>query len=311
MFYTFTPCLREITLEDISPRELCVGYLTGPELPQTAAHLGYPSHVVAECLEDQDKYRNTVDVYESFTFGIVNFVNPARVYEASDRLAFFLQRNLLLWVSLRDLDGSSQAVFNQALARFRPETVTLEKLLYALLENSISGDSQTLTQWEFDISALEEALSGAKTPHRFQNEIFQHKRRLLLLQDYYEQLIDVGQELQENENDVFAEDTLHYFVLFSAKAGRLMGAVQRLLAELNELRAAHQAALDYAQNRIMKIFTVITSVFLPLTLIVGWYGMNFTHMPELDWEMGYPLVFVLSLVTVLVCLLFFKKKDLL
>lgn len=312
MFYTLSPALREISLQDVSPQQLCVGYLTGEELAAVAAHLGYPGHVVAECLGDQDKYRNTVDVYESFTFGIVTFVNPARVYEASDRLAFFLQPNLLLWVSLRDLDKSSKAVFEQALLRLRPETATLEKLLYALLENSISKDAQTLAQWELEISALEESLfAQGKTPHRFQESIFTHKRRLLLLQDYYEQLIDVGEELQENENDIFAEGTLHYFALFSAKAGRLMGTVQRLLAELNELRAAHQAALDYAQNRIMKIFTVITSVFLPLTLIVGWYGMNFTYMPELDWQMGYPFVFVLSLVTVLVCLLFFKKKNLL
>ena len=74
--------------------------------------------------------------------------------------------------------------------------------------------------------------------------------------------------------------------------------------------------LAFVSIIVISIFPIdstkqIASVFLPLTLIVGWYGMNFTHMPELDWEMGYPLVFVLSLVTVLVCLLFFKKKDLL
>ena len=71
------------------------------------------------------------------------------------------------------------------------------------------------------------------------------------------------------------------------------------------------AALDYNANRIMKVFTVVTTVFLPLTLIVGWYGMNFQHMPELSSRFGYPAVIVLSILVVVLSLLFFKKKRLL
>lgn len=311
MFYTFSPSLVEIPLERVSPERLTVGYITGAELAPTAAYLGYPDHVVAECLGDQNKYRNTVDVYESFTFGIVNFVDPSHVYGDSDRLAFFLQKNLFLWVSLRDLDGSARANFEAALRRFQPEALTLEKVVYLLLESPITKDGQALAQWELEINDLEESIFQGKASRRFQADLYTWKKRLLLLQNYYEQLIDIGEELQENENGVFAEDTLHYFVLFSAKANRLSGATHRMLTELNELRAAQQAFLDYGQNRIMKIFTVITSIFLPLTLIVGWYGMNFTYMPELDWRLGYPFVIVLSVVTVAACLFFFKKKDLL
>ena len=59
----------------------------------------------------------------------------------------------------------------------------------------------------------------------------------------------------------------------------------------------------------MKYFTLMTSLFLPLTLIVGWYGMNFTSMPEISWKYGYFYVIILSLLSSVVCIWWFKKKK--
>lgn len=59
----------------------------------------------------------------------------------------------------------------------------------------------------------------------------------------------------------------------------------------------------------MKLFTMVTIIFQPLTLIVGWYGMNFKYMPELGWKFGYLYVIVLSIVVVGVILYWFKKRK--
>ena len=59
----------------------------------------------------------------------------------------------------------------------------------------------------------------------------------------------------------------------------------------------------------MTVLTVITSIFLPLSLIAGWYGMNFRYMPELDWRWSYPVVLVVSVLIVVFCLVLFKKKK--
>lgn len=58
----------------------------------------------------------------------------------------------------------------------------------------------------------------------------------------------------------------------------------------------------------MKLFTLVTAVFLPLTLLTGWYGMNFTNIPELSWRYGYPAAIVVSVVVVVLLLWHFKKK---
>jgi magnesium transporter len=76
-----------------------------------------------------------------------------------------------------------------------------------------------------------------------------------------------------------------------------------------QLGDQYKANLDIRQNRIMTILTVVTTIFMPLTLIVGWYGMNFRYMPELEWRWGYPVIIVVTLLIAIGCLLFFKKKK--
>lgn len=310
MLYQLTPTLTEITFDKLSPDVLTAGIIPAEELPSVAAHLGLHDNVVAECLSDHDNYRNTVDVYEHYSFAIVNIVSAEDVYQSSDRVAIFLEKNLFLMAVLRDENGSMQASFQQAIRRFKAENVTLERLVYALMEGAISRDALALSKIEFEISGMEEDVAHGRTNRHFGTVIFERKRQLLLLQNYYEQLIDLGEDLQENENEIFPDDTLHYFILFTAKADRLSNTVQRLQGELNELREAHQAAMDYSLNSAMKVFSVIATIFLPLTLLVGWYGMNFTNMPELEWEYGYFFVIALSVLIIVLSLLLFKKKKL-
>ena len=76
-----------------------------------------------------------------------------------------------------------------------------------------------------------------------------------------------------------------------------------------QLRDLIQSDIDVRQNRIMTLLTIITSIFLPLTLIAGWYGMNFRYMPELEWVWGYPAVIVISILIVVGSLIWFRKKK--
>ena len=59
----------------------------------------------------------------------------------------------------------------------------------------------------------------------------------------------------------------------------------------------------------MRILTVVTTIFMPLTLIAGWYGMNFKYMPELMSKYGYPGVIVFSILVVVIEIIYFKRKK--
>lgn len=90
---------------------------------------------------------------------------------------------------------------------------------------------------------------------------------------------------------------------------RLRQESQLLREYCTQIQSMFQSEIDIRQNRIMKILTLVTTIFLPLSLLVGWYGMNFTGMPELSWKYGYPAVIVVSLSIVLISLWICKKKK--
>jgi magnesium transporter len=97
--------------------------------------------------------------------------------------------------------------------------------------------------------------------------------------------------------------------MFTERVIRLQDTVTGQREYVTQLRDLIQSHLAERQNRIMTVLTVITSIFLPLTLIAGWYGMNFRYMPELDWRWSYPAVLVVSVLIVVFCLVLFKKKK--
>ena len=129
------------------------------------------------------------------------------------------------------------------------------------------------------------------------------------LRRHYDQLIDLGQELEENENNFFKPENTRYFRLFTDRMSRLHDTANSIRDYTVQIRDLYHTQMEIKQNRIMTLLTVVTTIFMPLTLIVGWYGMNFRYMPELESRWGYPIVIIISLAIIIFSLLFFKKKK--
>ena len=185
---------------------------------------------------------------------------------------------------------------------------SLERFLYDLLEKIIEGDLHLLEKTENRLTLLEEDILRGET-EEIPAEINDIRSDLLQLRVHYEQLIDLGQELEENENGFFRQENLRFFRMFTERVIRLQDQTTTLREYIVQLRDLVQSQLEVKQNRIMTLLTVVTSIFLPLTLIVGWYGMNFKYMPELDEKIAYPIVIAVSALIVVVCLVYFKKKK--
>lgn len=185
---------------------------------------------------------------------------------------------------------------------------TRERFLYNFIGQFMSRDLELLGRYERLIMGMEERVADGKT-EGFQSKISPIRRELLTLRGYYDELMDMGKELEENENGFFARKQLKYFGTIADRADRLMGRTGYLLEYAQQVRDTYQAQVDAVQNKNMQFLTVVSTIFFPLTLITGWYGMNFQNMPEL--KHGYPGVILLSLIVVAVCIIFFKKKKIL
>ena len=184
----------------------------------------------------------------------------------------------------------------------------MERFLYDLLEMIISDDLPLLESMENRLGRIEGSILRGEV-ETYPEEMNAIRGDLVDLRLHYEQLIDLGQELEENENGFFREEDLRYFRLFTERVTRLRDMVTGQREYAAQLRDLIQVQTDVKQNRIMTVLTVITSIFLPLTLIAGWYGMNFRYMPELEWKLGYPGVILISIVIVVGCILWFRRKK--
>ena len=185
---------------------------------------------------------------------------------------------------------------------------SLERFLHDFLEQIVERDLSIMERYESELNQIEdEVLSSDGQGNMARvNEIRSDIRRLLV---HYEQLMDMTQELEENENGFFSEDNLRYIHLFMNYLTRRHSTATSLRDYTIQVRDLHNTQLEVRQNKTMTLLTVITTIFMPLTLIAGWYGMNFRYMPELEWRYGYLAVFVLSVAIIVSCLILFKRKK--
>lgn len=309
MFYSIHEKeIREVALEQIDSHDICVGYLTLEELRKCYDQLGLSEVAVKDCMTDFTHFRTSIDVYDEFSFGMINIVDILNLSSKRNRIGFFIKKNLFIIVKIIDKGDSIRQMFLDAIGRFR-QNATMEKVIYGVLERLLSSGNRGLVMTERQIIAMEREVVNGKMDEDLNKEIFDLRNRLSTLKNYYDQLIDIGEALQENENDLFEEEDLRYFKIFTDKSERLSNNTQLLCDNLIHLREALDATLNYNLNNTMKLFTIVTIIFQPLTLIVGWYGMNFTNMPELVWKFGYVYVIVLSITVVAGILFYFKKKK--
>ena len=184
----------------------------------------------------------------------------------------------------------------------------LERFMYDFLEQIISRDLPIMERYETELDDIEDEIlrDGEDENMVIVNDILSNVRELRI---HYEQLIDMTQELLENENGFFNEERLRFLQLFMNRLSRLHTNAASLREHTMQVRDLYRAHLEEKQNGIMTILTVVTTIFMPLTLIVGWYGMNFRYMPELEWPGSYPVVIAVCLLIAVGCIVWFKKKK--
>lgn len=119
----------------------------------------------------------------------------------------------------------------------------------------------------------------------------------------------LAEEFAANENGFFNENDIKAFGMFQSKMEQLADETQMLREYAMQVQDVYQSEIEIKQNDVMKMLTIVTTIFLPLTLIAGWYGMNFEHMPEIKSEYAYPVTIAASIMIVAASLYYFKKKN--
>ena len=233
-------------------------------------------------------------------------INARDICVKKDSLALFIFKNLFLVVVIDDEDHHINQVFQSSSDYVLQKDASITRLVYYFLSDLLASDYHYIEELQDEIDELE---SREEDSMNFTNQTRQLNKELLLLKNYYENLMTIGEDLEMNHHHIFDDDDSRYFEIFTRRIERLSKNVEMLREILNQANVAHQSREDYKLNKTMQFFTVVTTIFLPLTLIAGWYGMNFENMPELKSIYGYPAVIALSLIVVIGLIILFKKKK--
>ena len=183
-------------------------------------------------------------------------------------------------------------------------------VLLALLEQHMGADALVLQTLEKRLNALEEALAAGHI-RGFESTVMAERRTLAALHGAYAQLVLLGDELQADAPRMLNRAERAAWQRATTRAARLRDEAETLREYILQLWQVYQSRIELEQNRVVTMLTVVTTLFLPLSLIVGWYGMNFDGMlaPNVPW--GYPTVGAVCALVLGAGLLFFRRKGML
>lgn len=235
--------------------------------------------------------------------------------QENERFSLYITREKIVFIRyvgeetrMEKTDNHLMKIVKSITGRQMKTGYSREYFLYDVLCGLIAKDLQYMEKLEKGLAVLEEEVFHGGDMD-FNSSMLTLKKRIFRFYRYYSQLIEIGNQLEENENKLLAADETLRFGRYKEKAQRLASETQVLREYAMQVQEVYQSEIGIRQNNTMKILTTVTTVFLPLTLIAGWYGMNFAYMPELSWKYGYALVAGISAAVFLLLLWVFRRKG--
>lgn len=296
--------LRKLEKSDAKEGQKLVSLMTEEEFKTEAAGIPHKKTLLHNMT--QMEYCKA-ELFGSCVLGTLSLPVLKDRVEGRVRFGFYLSETRLYLVG--DVDQLARLVGRMKENQF-PEELSIPGFFCYLLNSWIDGDVIFLQKTEDALSALEEGLLE-KIPDHFYKMLIPYRKDLMALHSYYYQLINLGVTIRSNTNQMLSDEECLVYGYFSDRAERLHSHVEALREYVLQIREMHQTQIQVKQTKTMNLLTVVSAIFLPLTLLVGWYGMNFIYMPELRWVFGYPGVFVVAVLIVCIEIILFKKKKLL
>lgn len=181
-------------------------------------------------------------------------------------------------------------------------------LAYTLIDTLVDNYFLVLEALGERLEDLEEALVVEPSRDALQ-EIHDLKREMLYFRKALWPLREVIGALSRNDSGLVKPTTVIYIRDVYDHAVQAIDTLETYRDILSGILDIYLSSISNRMNQIMKVLTIISTVFIPLTFIAGLYGMNFKYMPELEWEWGYPAVLMLMLGVVLTMLVFFRRQK--
>jgi len=253
--------------------------------------------------------RPKVEDYESYLFVVLKMLE----YDLEQAQMEVEQVSLILGDNyLVSFQEDSSDVFEPVRTRLRNSAGRLRKfaadyLAYALIDAIVDNYFVVLELMGDRIEGIEEQV--AEHPEeRPLPEIYRLKREMIALRRAVWPLREVLAMLQHSESPLIRPGTIIYLRDVYDHTIQMMDTIESMRDLLSGMMDIYLSGLSNRMNEIVKVLTIFSTIFIPLTFLAGVYGMNFRYFPEIEWRFGYALFWLICGVIATVMLLYFRRK---
>jgi len=270
------------------------------------AHFKLHSLLIEDVVSDQRPKAEEFEEYFFFTMKMLYRIENTKIdYE---QISFVLGKNYL--ITFQEKEGDLFEGFRDRirLDQGRVRKKGADYLLYRLTDIIVDNYYNILDHIGDKIDEMEEEVYENPNNDAF-NRIQTLKKELIYLRKALYPLRDALSKIVKGESEYIDEMNLPFFSDVYDHVVHLIDSLDAYQDLTSNLLDIHMNAMNNKMNEVMKVLTVISTIFIPLTFIVGVYGMNFDHMPELAWKYGYPSIWAIMIMVVLGMLGFFRYKK--
>ena len=254
--------------------------------------------------------RAKIDEFDDYLYVVLKMINyhsESGVIE-EEQLSLILGDRYLL--SFQEKIGD---IFNPIRERIKSTKSKIKRkgcdyLMYSLIDAVVDHYYLFTERIGEEIEELEEDLFGDHADDILPR-IHGMKKKLIYARKSMLQLREVMSSLVRSESDLVDEAMKIYFRDVHDHLMHLVEQVDIFREMVSGMLDAHLTNMSNKMNEVMKMLTVISTIFIPLTFLVGVYGMNFSYMPELQWKWGYPAVWGIMLIVMVLMVLFFRGRK--
>jgi magnesium transporter len=253
--------------------------------------------------------RAKLDDYETCLFLVLKMLSVTERQDiVAEQVSLVFGRNFVL-----SFQENGSDVFTPVRDRLRGGKGRLRQsgadyLFYALVDAIVDRYFAVVEVLGEKIEELQDLVVSDPQPETLRR-IHSLKRQLLFLRRAVWPLREVTNSLSRSECPFLQESTKVFFRDVYDHVVQIVDTIETLREMVSASLDIYLSSISYRLNAVMKVLTIITTIFMPLTFIVGIYGMNFEHMPELKWEWGYPLVVGVMVMIAVAMLGFFIRKK--
>ncbi len=264
--------------------------------------------LVLEDILNTDQRPKMEDYCDYIYIVLRNFSGQTNGDLISEQISVILGKNFVL--SFREKEST---IFEPIQERLRNNKGRIRKfgadyLVHAIIDSIVDNYFIVLEKLEEKIEFLEDDLLKKPTPVMLQ-AIHELKRELILLRKSLWPLREAISSLERSDSPLISESTGIYFKDIFDHVIAVIDSVETFRDMLSGMLDIYLSSVSNRLNEVMKVLTIIATIFMPLTFLAGVYGMNFKFMPELEWRWGYFGVLGIMLVIALSMINYFKKKK--